>query len=238
MTTEIKTIYDLLEYAKEHPNYQYSYYDGVWLVYPNDSSNPLEDVNINARMMNVIEDWNTVLEFTGYTISHRAVRNFKIDYEYAKKKVKNIRLFLEQAIIKVKDQSYNSLKKIEEAISTSRFNVIDDSITMLGSYWGGGRETKAFEIFDTNYDYGEKGHYLMRIPYYMRGNVMGKKIFRFLMLDYIRAFGSWSEIAKDYRIYNDDGTIETSKEYFKKEKEAINRVYNTIVERISNEQRI
>lgn len=237
MTTEIKTVYDLLEYAKEHPDYQYIYYDGEWLVYPNDSSNPLEDVNINARMMNVVEDWDTVLEFTGYTISHRAVRNFKIDYEYAKKKVENIRLFLNQAIIKVKDQSYSSLKKIEEAIATSRFNVIDDNITMLGSYWGGGWETKAFEIFDTNYKYG-KGRYLMQIPYYMRGNVIGKKIFRFLMLDYVRAFDGWSETVKDYRIYNDDGTIETSKEYFKKEKEVINRVYNTIVEEISNEQRI
>ena len=237
MTTEIKTVYDLLEYAKGHPNHQYVYYDGEWLVYPNDSGGYLKDVNINARMMNVIEDWNTVLEFTGYTISHRAVRNFKIDYEYAKKKVENIRLFLDQAIIKVKDQSYNSLKKIEEAISTSRFNVIDDSITMLGSYWGGDWETKAFEIFDNNYDYGER-HHLMRISYYMRGNVIGKKIFRFLMMDYVRAFEGWSENVKDYRIYNDDGTIETSKEYFKKEKEVINRVYNTIVEGISNEQRI
>ena len=237
MTTEIKTIYDLLEYAKGHPNHQYVYYDGEWLVYPNDSSNYLKDVNINVRMMNVVEEWNSVLEFTGYTISHRAVRNFKIDYERAKKKVDNIRLFLEQAIIKVKDQSYNSLKKIEEDIATSRFNIIDNNVTILGSYWGGGWETKAFEIFDTNYDHG-KGRYLMRIPYYMRGNVIGKKIFRFLLMDYARAFDGWSEIAKDYRIYNDDGTIETAKEYFKKEKEVLNRVYNVIVGGINNGQRI
>ena len=57
-------------------------------------------------------------------------------------------------------------------------------------------------------------------------------------MDYARVFDGWSEIAKDYRIYNDDGTIETAKEYFKKEKEVLNRVYNVIVGGINNGQRI
>ena len=81
MTIEIKTIYDLLEYAKEHPNYQYTYYDGEWLVYPDNSSSYLKDIEINYKMMRVLEDWNKVLDFECYTISHRAVRNYRIPQE-------------------------------------------------------------------------------------------------------------------------------------------------------------
>ena len=51
MTLKIDNIYDLLEYAKEHPNYQYTCYDGEWLIYPDDSYSYLKDINapVNSK---------------------------------------------------------------------------------------------------------------------------------------------------------------------------------------------
>ena len=135
---KIETVYDLLEFSKEHPDYQYTCYDGEWLIYPDNSSGYLKDIEINYKMMRVLEDWDKVLDFKCYTISHRAVRNFKIDYEYAKKKIEEIKTFLETAIITVKDKKYSSLKQIEDALSISKYKVSHDKTTIRNSYWGGG----------------------------------------------------------------------------------------------------
>lgn len=232
MTLKINNIYNLLQCAKDNPNYQYTCYDGEWLIYPDDSGSYLKDVEINGRMMRVLEDWETVFSFEGYVISHRAVRNFKIDYKYAKKKIENIKNFLEHSIAVVKDKSYTSLKQIEDDISNTNFKMSHDKTIIRNSYWGGGWETQAFDIFDNNVKCGRE-HYLMRIPYYMRGNVLGKKMFRFLLLDYTSVFNGWSDSSRNYRIPQEDGGYKISDEYYKKEKEALNCAYNDIIERIA-----
>ena len=227
----INNIYDLLEFAKEHPNYQYTCYDGEWLIYPDDSYSCLEDIEINDKMMYVLENWDRVLDFECYTISHRAVRHFKIDYEYAKKKIEEIKAFLETAIVTVKDKKYSSLKQIEDALSINKYKISHDKTTIRNSYWGGGWETQAFDVFNYDYDYGHKSHYLMRIPYYMRGNVVGKKMFKFLLWDYASVFNGWSESSRNYRIPQENGGYIISDEYYKKEKEALNCAYNNIIEK-------
>ena len=230
---KIETVYDLLEYAKEHPNYQYTCYDGEWLIYPDNSDDYLKDIEINDKMMYVLEIWDKVLNFDGYTISHRAVRNFKIDYEYAKKKIEEIKAFLETAIVTVKDKKYSSLKQIEDALSDDRYKISHDKTIMRNSYWGGGRETQAFNIF--NYDYRHKSHYLMCIPYYMRENVVGKKMFKFLLWDYASVFNGWLESSRNYMIPQESGGYIISDEYYKKEKEALDKAYNEILKRDLNE---
>lgn len=130
-------------------------------------------------MMRVLEDWNKVLDFECYTISHRAVRNFKIDYEYAKKKIEEIKTFLETAIVTVKDKKYSSLKQIEDALSIGKYKISHDKTTIRNSYWGGDLETQAFDVFNYDYNYGNKNYYLMRIPYYMKQNVVGKRCLNF-----------------------------------------------------------
>ena len=231
MLTKIETIYDLLEYAKEHPNYQYTCYDGEWLIYPDNTSSYLKDIEINYKMMRVLEDWNKILDFEYYTISHRAVRNFKIDYEYAKKKIEEIKTFLETAIVTVKDKKYSSLKQIEDALSIGKYKISHDKTTIRNSYWGSGWETQAFDVFNYDYDYGNKNHYLMRIPYYMKQNVVGKKMFKFLLLDYVSVFNGWSESSRNYRIPQESGGYIISNEYYKKEKEALDKAYNEILEK-------
>ena len=223
----INNVYDLLEFAKSNPDCQYTCYDGEWLIYLNESTDYLKDIEINQKMMRVLEDWNTVLDFDCYTISHRAVRNFKLDYNKAKEKIEQVKQFLEYAAVMVKDKKFTSLKQIENILSNEKYKISHDKTTIRNSYWGGGWETQAFDVFDNTIEYGN-GHYLMRIPYYIRENVTNKKLFRFLLLDYIAVFCNWSDSSRNYRIPLEDGGYKISDEYYQKERQALNNAYGEI----------
>lgn len=81
----IKTVYDLIEYSKNHPNYEYTYYDGDWIVY-DDKDNLIDEkeVKLNSIMMRQLADMN-VISFKGYVISHRAVRRYCVDENFEEK---------------------------------------------------------------------------------------------------------------------------------------------------------
>lgn len=81
----IKTVYDLIEYSKNHPNYEYTYYDGDWIVY-DDKDNLIDEkeVKLNSIMMRQLADMN-VISFKGYVISHRAVRRYCVDESFEEK---------------------------------------------------------------------------------------------------------------------------------------------------------
>lgn len=70
----IKTIYDLINYSKQHPNYVYSVYDGEWIVY-DDKNNLIDskDVQFNCKLMYNLED-ASLMTYQGCVISHKAVR--------------------------------------------------------------------------------------------------------------------------------------------------------------------
>ena len=70
----IKKVYDLIEFAKQHPNYTYTNYEGERLIY-DENDNLVNDVKINPLMMRALENLG-LLDFDGFTMSHRAVRNF------------------------------------------------------------------------------------------------------------------------------------------------------------------
>lgn len=76
----------------------------------------------------------------------------------------------------------------------------------------------------------------MRIPYYMRQNVVGKKMFKFVLLDYVSVFNGWSENSRNYRIPQENGGYIISDEYYKKEKEALDKAYSDIIERKKNDK--
>lgn len=57
----IKTVYDLIEYSKNHPNYEYTYYDGDWIIY-DDKDNLVDEkeVKLNSIMMRQLADMNVI----------------------------------------------------------------------------------------------------------------------------------------------------------------------------------
>jgi hypothetical protein len=219
----IKTVYDLIEYSKNHPNYEYTYYDGDWIVY-DDKDNLIDEkeVKLNSIMMRQLADMN-VISFKGYVISHRAVRRYCVDENF-EEKIAIIKKMLTDIIVTVKDVKIKSLKHISQ-IFEDRYKIFADTETEEGSYWGGCYEVRKLHFCNDLKFWGSK--VVWEYTYYVAGNCLGSKFYKNMINLYSQVFGGWDVSSKNYKRYIDDkhNSFVTDDEWFKLRDEAFEKSY-------------
>lgn len=217
----IKTVYDLIEFAREHLDYTYTYYAGEHIVYDK-NNNLINDVKFNHLMMYYLEEFG-LLEFQGYCISHKAVRYYKIsnikDFE---KRVEDVKNTLEVLISKSKDLKVKSLKHLIEYFKND-FYIFYDKESEPVSYWGGGREINYLFI-----DAIDKNR-IFKFPYYYAPNLKNNLFHSMIMNFYSRIFEGFDEEERNYREYITKNSFKTSKEYFDLRNKAYNEIYKKLL---------
>ena len=177
----IKKVYDLIEFAKQHPNYTYTNYEGERLIY-DEKDNLVNDVKINPLMMKALEDLH-LLDFDGCTMSHRAVRNYKISsiklFEDSINEIKNV---MQNLISKTKDLKIKSLTHLIEYFD-DEYAISYYRCYHSYSYWGGGRYEQTLFIQKEFED--KLNETIFSFPYYYADNLKNKGFHKFIMDFYI-----------------------------------------------------
>lgn len=217
----IKTVYDLIDFAKQHPGYTYTSYTGEKLVY-DENYDLVNDVKINPLMMGVLEDSN-LLKFDGCTISHRAVRNYKISsiklFEDSINDVKNV---MQDIISKTKDLKIKSLTHLIECFDKEYFITADRQYRSY-SYWGGGRYEQTLVIRKD-----KLGKRIFSFPYYHATNLKNKGFHKSIMNFYISLFTGFDIDGRNYREIHSDHTVTMNSEYYTLKNKYYNYVYDKI----------
>lgn len=206
----IKKVYDLIEFAKQHPNYTYTNYEGERLIY-DENDNLVNDVKINPLMMRALEDLG-LLDFDGCTMSHRAVRNYKISsiklFEDSINEIKNV---MQNLISKTKDLKIKSLTHLIEYFD-DEYDISYDRRYHSYSYWGGGRSEQTLFIQKEFKD--KLNETIFSFPYYYAENLKNKGFHKFIMDFYISLFDGFDIDWRNYREIHSDNTVTMNNEYY------------------------
>lgn len=183
-TMYIKTVYDLIEFAKQHPRYTYTNYAGEKLIY-DENYNLVNDVKLNPLMMVTLEDLN-LLNFDGYTISHRAVKNYKISsIKLFEDSINTIKNTMQNLISKTKDLKIKSLTHLIECFG-DEYYITADKWYRSYSYWGGGRYEQTLFIHKDKFS-----KLIFSFPYHHIVNLKNKGFHKSIMNFYISLFGGF-----------------------------------------------
>nr|DAJ42556.1 MAG TPA: hypothetical protein [Caudoviricetes sp.] len=228
----IKKVYDLIEFAKQHPRYTYTNYEGERLVY-NENGNLVHDVKINPLMMKTLEDLG-LLDFDGCTISHRAVRNYKISsiklFEDSINEIKNV---MQNLISKTKDLKIKSLTHLIEYFD-DEYAISYDRCYHSYSYWGGGRYEQTLYIQKEFKDKLNKT--IFSFPYYYVANLKNKGFHKFIMDFYISLFVEFDIDWRKYREIHSDNTVTMNNEYYMLKNMYYDYVYDKICTKGKNNE--
>lgn len=228
----IKKVYDLIEFAKQHPRYTYTNYEGERLVY-NENGNLVHDVKINPLMMRALEDLG-LLDFDGCTISHRAVRNYKISsiklFEDSINEIKNV---MQNLISKTKDLKIKSLTHLIEYFD-DEYAISYDRCYHSYSYWGGGRYEQTLYIQKEFKDKLNKT--IFSFPYYYVANLKNKGFHKFIMDFYISLFVGFDIDWRNYREIHSDNTVTMNNEYYMLKNMYYDYVYDKICTKGKNNE--
>lgn len=218
-TTYIKSVYDLIQYSKEHPNYVYTVYDGEWIVY-DDKNNLInsKDVQFNRKLMYSLED-TSLMTYQGCVISHRAVRQYTLDTNF-EEKVQKMKYILSFVINKLQNYKVSSIVKLQEYFKDDYF-ITYSRDTLPGSYWGGGYETSVLYVFDNPDKFHKK--LVFKYPYHMILNIKGKGLYKMLLRLYSRVFLGFDEDTREYRIYNSNNSFRIDQKYYDLENESLKK---------------
>lgn len=226
----IKTIYDLIEFAKTHPNYTYTNYEGERIVY-DENRRRISDIKINHLMMHSLETIG-ILDFCGCVISHRAVRNYKIsnieDFEANVNKIKNV---MQNLIKKSKDLKVKSIKHLSEYFK-NEYKIIYDKMYISYSYWGGGKDEQTLYINELNAN--TLNSTIFYFPYYYAENLKNKGFYKHIMDFYIKIFNGFDEDFRDYKEYKTNNSFIIKPEYYDLKNKAYEYAYNEILQESNN----
>lgn len=217
----IKTVYDLIDFAKQHPRYTYTNYAGERLIY-DENYDIVNDVKINPLMIGVLEDLD-LLDFDGCTISHRAVRNYKISsVKLFEDSINNAKNVMQNLISKTKDLKIKSLTHLIEYFD-DEYVITYDRWYHSYSYWGGGRYEQTLFIQKDKLD-----KIIFSFPYYHATNLKNKGFHKSIMNFYISLFVGFDIDWRNYREIHSDHTVTMNNEYYMLKNMCYNDVYNKI----------
>jgi hypothetical protein len=226
----IKTIYDLIEFAKTHPNYTYTNYEGERIVY-DENCRRVSDIKINHLMMHSLETIG-ILDFCGCVMSHRAVRDYKIsnieDFEANVNKIKNV---MQHLIKKSKDLKVKSIKHLSEYFK-NEYKIIYDKMYIPYSYWGGGKDEQTLYIKELNAN--TLNSTIFYFPYYYAENLKNKGFYKYIMDFYIKIFNGFDEDFRDYKEYKTNNSFIIKPEYYDLKNKAYEYAYNEILQESNN----
>lgn len=226
----IKTIYDLIEFAKTHPNYTYTNYEGERIVY-DENCRRISNIKINHLMMYSLETIG-ILDFCGCVISHRAVRDYKIsnieDFEANVNKIKNV---MQNLIKKSKDLKVKSIKHLSEYFK-NEYKIIYDKMYISYSYWGGGKDEQTLYIKELNAN--TLNSTIFYFPYYYAENLKNKGFYKHIMDFYIKIFNGFDEDFRDYKEYKTNNSFIIKPEYYDLKNKAYEYAYNEILQESNN----
>ena len=228
----IKKVYDLIEFAKQHPNYTYTNYEGERLIY-DENDNRVNDVKINPLMMKALEDLG-LLDFDGCTMSHRAVRNYKISsiklFEDSINEIKNV---MQNLISKTKDLKIKSLTHLIEYFD-DEYAISYYRCYHSYSYRGGGRYEQTLFIQKEFKD--KLNETIFSFPYYYAENLKNKGFHKFIMDFYISLFDGFDIDWRNYREIHSDNTVTMNNEYYVLKNMYYDYVYDKICAKGKNNE--
>lgn len=218
-TMYIKTVYDLIQYSKEHPNYEYTVYDGEWIVY-DDKNNLIssKDIQFNGKLMYSLAE-SGLLTYQGCVISHRAVRQYTLDADF-EEKVQKMKYILSFVINKLQNYKVSSIAKLQEYFKDDYY-ITYSRDTLPGSYWGGGFDTSVLYIYDNPNKFNKK--LVFKCVYYMMFNIKGKKLHKMLLQEYSKIFLGFDEWARNYRNYVTEHSYTIDQKYYDLENESLKK---------------
>lgn len=228
----INNVYEFIEFAKAHPNYTYTIWDGSDILY-DENNNLIENKNLffNSHLMYVLRKLD-ILDYINCTISHHQVRNYQINnIQKFEEKVANVKKCLQNLIVKSKDLKIKSLSHLIEYFENDYDIDYDSSYVTYSCYYY--RKEQFLNIRDL-----KTRKIIFSFPYGNAGALKSYGFYNFLIGFYAKLFCNFNLNVDDYREYITPTSFRISKEYNKIRKNIMNETYELILRERENENKI